>query len=159
MLRKWQALTSVLSLGTSKGLMVHRLEGVPGSQKGASCSGSLPLLPKWARTASSPLAPALDAPREKEHILLPVDSQHTAPLTGSLFLEWMKEECLEKEEELGEYHVTENKGGGKTSATARRKRRTKSKKNNNDKKKKNNLTTKWSMLTNAKPQREKWWGW
>lgn len=69
------------------------------------------------------------APEGKEHILLPGDARHPAPLR--FLVCGMNERGLGKEEGLRECYVTESKGRWEISATAKRKIRMKSKKNNN----------------------------
>lgn len=124
MVRQWQALPSVLSLGTlpsKKDFLELLLLCEP-------LTGSLPI--SWVILHGFiSLGSTMQASGGKQHTLLHVDAQHAAP--HRLLVCGMNERgLLGKEEELGECYETENKGRGKTSATAKRKIRMKSKEKN-----------------------------
>lgn len=147
MLRKWQALTSVLSLGTSKGLMVHRLEGVPASATKVSPHSFLTLGP-------SPWCPQ----REGAHLVACWFPAHSTPY--SLLVFGMNERgVLGKRRRARRIPCDRKQRKRENFSHCQTEKKDEVQEKQQRQKKKNNLTTKWSMLTNAKPQREKWWGW
>lgn len=94
-------------------------------------------LPAWA--------PARKLRRAGAHLVAYWCPAPSTCLRGSFSVEWIKEDYLEKEEELGKCYVTENKGKGKTSATA------KGKLGWNPRNKHIDLTTEGRMLTDPSP--------